>query len=46
MILIFLTKLYKDYSNIKIGDIIKIKGRVERRYDEYQIIVSKIDKLN
>ena len=34
------------YSNIKIGDILKITGRVERRYDSFQIVVSKLEKLN
>lgn len=39
-------KIYEQYSNIKVGDIIKIEGRVERRYDTYQIVVSKVEKLN
>ena len=39
-------KAYKDCSEIKIGDIIKVSGRVERRYALYQIVVSKIEKLN
>ena len=39
-------KIYQKYSNIKVGDIIKIEGRVERRYDTFQIIVSKVEKLN
>ena len=39
-------KTYKQNSNIKEGDIIKLKGRVEKRYDEYQIITNEIFKLN
>lgn len=39
-------KIYQKYPNIKIGDIIKIEGRVERRYDTYQVIVSQVEKLN
>ena len=39
-------KINEKYPNIKVGDIIKIEGRVERRYDTYQIIVSKVEKLN
>lgn len=39
-------KIYQKYSNVKVGDIIKIEGRVERRYDNYQIIVSQVEKLN
>ena len=34
------------YSNlIKVGDLLKIIGHVEKRYDKYQIIVNKIEKL-
>lgn len=39
-------KIYSEYSNIKIGDILKIEGKVEKRYDNYQIIVKSIEKLN
>ena len=39
-------KTYKEYSNLKVGDIIKIEGRVERRYSEYQIVVQNLEKLN
>ena len=28
------------------GDIVKVTGKVERRYDEYQIICKSIEKLN
>ena len=39
-------KTYIKYPNIKVGDIIKVNGKVERRYDSYQIIVEKLEKLN
>lgn len=39
-------KVYNIYSNIKKGDIVKIYGRVEKRFNQYQIIVSKIIYLN
>ena len=39
-------KIYSENSNIKEGNIIKIKGKVEKRYDEYQIIANNIIKLN
>lgn len=39
-------KAYQKYSNIKTGDILKITGRVERRYDSFQIVVSEVSKLN
>jgi len=37
--------LYQDNKNLEIYDIIKIYGRVEKRFDNYQIIVSKIINL-
>ena len=39
-------KTYLKYKNTKVGDIVKITGKVERRYDIYQIIVDTIEKLN
>lgn len=36
----------KEKENIKIGNIIRIIGNVERRYNSYQIVVEKLDKLN
>lgn len=38
-------KVYKKIKNINEGEIIKIKGKVEKRYDEYQIIAFDILKL-
>lgn len=35
-----------SYANLlKVGDLLKINGHVEKRYDKYQIIVNKIEKL-
>lgn len=39
-------KTYKQYTNIKKYDTVKIVGKVERRYDKYQIIVNSLIKLN
>ena len=39
-------KLYKNIKNIQEGNIIKLRGKVEKRYDEYQIIANNIIKLN
>lgn len=39
-------KIYEKYPFIKVGDIIKIEGRVEKRYDNFQIIVNQVEKLN
>ena len=38
-------KIYKLYSNIEKGFILKVRGNVERRLNEYQIIVEKIKVL-
>ena len=35
-------KIYKLYNNIEKGNIIKVRGNVEKRLNEYQIIVDKI----
>jgi DNA polymerase-3 subunit alpha len=36
---------YEEYKKIKKGDIVKVFGRVERRFDEFQIIVDTISKI-
>ena len=38
-------KTYKEYSNIQKGDLLKVRGNVERRLDQYQIIIEKIKNL-
>jgi DNA polymerase-3 subunit alpha len=38
-------KLYKQYQNIREYDIINITGKVEKRFDTYQIIVNDIKIL-
>ncbi len=38
-------KIFTLYQEIAKGDLLKIRGHVERRLDEYQIIVERIKKL-
>ena len=38
-------KVYKTYNNINKKDIIRIFGRVERRFDQYQIIINSLKIL-
>ncbi|MDD5888514.1 MAG: DNA polymerase III subunit alpha [bacterium] len=38
-------KTYKEYSNIQRGELLKVRGTVERRLNQYQIIVEKIKRL-
>ena len=35
----------KTYPDISRGDLLKIRGQVQRRLDEYQIVVERIKKL-
>ena len=39
-------KTYNNYPDIQRGDLLKIRGNVERRLDQIQVIVDKIKKLN
>jgi len=39
-------KTLQQYQNIKNGDILKITGTVERRYNTFQLIAQKLEKLN
>ncbi|MBQ9018695.1 MAG: DNA polymerase III subunit alpha [Bacilli bacterium] len=38
-------KLYSNNQELSKGDIVKIRGHVEKRLDEYQIIIERIKKL-
>lgn len=37
--------IYENYSSIRIGNIVMVEGRVEKRFDKYQIIVNKLEIL-
>jgi DNA polymerase-3 subunit alpha len=37
---------YKTYNNIKKKNIIRIYGRVEKRYDQYQIVINSLKILD
>ncbi|MDD4808754.1 MAG: DNA polymerase III subunit alpha [Bacilli bacterium] len=39
-------KIYEIHTDIKVGDVLLIKGKVEKRFDKLQVIVDKIKKLN
>lgn len=38
-------KLFRQFPNIKKNDLVKIRGHVEKRIDQYQIIIEKIKYL-
>ena len=42
--LIVFPELYKEENNFKRNEIIKVKGKVERRFNEYQIICNEIER--
>ena len=41
--IVLFPKIYEKYNNIKKDDIILVKGKVEKRFDEYQIIGNSIE---
>ena len=44
--IVLFPKIYEKYSDINIGDIIRIKGKVEKRFDKLQIVVNDITTLD
>lgn len=38
-------KAYQKYWNIEIGNVVKVTGKVEKRFDKYQLIVSTLEVL-
>lgn len=43
--IVLFPKTYSKYNKLNIGDIILINGKVEKRFDKYQLVVSTIEKL-
>ena len=43
--IVLFSKVYERYNNINQGDILFVKGKVEKRFDKYQIAVNSIEKL-
>ena len=39
-------KVYKNNHSFNVYDIIKVYGRIDKRFDNYQIVVSNIQKVN
>ena len=44
--LVLFKEVYEKINNINVNDIIHVFGHVERRYNEYQIVVKQIEKLD
>lgn len=43
--IVLFPKTYEKFSNVNKTDIIKVNGRVEKRFDRYQIVANTIEKL-
>ena len=43
--IVMFPKTYSMYPNIVVGDVVKINGKVEKRFDKYQIIVNRLEKI-
>ena len=43
--IILFPKIYRKYSNINKNDLLLVIGKVEKRFDKYQIIANEIKKL-
>lgn len=39
-------KVYQQYNNIKKKDIIRVYGRIEKRYDQYQLVATSLKILS
>lgn len=39
-------RTYTKYADISRGDIIKVRGIVEKRLDEYKVVIQNLEKLN
>ena len=44
-VVVMFPKLYENSKDLKVGDIIKVRGRVEKRFDEYQLVANEITRL-
>ena len=43
--IVLFPKIYDKFNNINHGDIVLVKGKVEKRFDKHQIVVNSIEKL-
>ena len=43
--LVLFPKFYKEHIKVHEGDILLVNGKVEKRFDKYQVVVSKIEEM-
>lgn len=44
--IVLFPKIYNNFMFVAEGDVLKITGRVEKRFDKLQLVANKIEKLN
>ena len=42
---IVFSDMFSRMANVKRGDLIYVSGRIERRFDKYQIVVKNLQKI-
>ena len=43
--IVMFPKIYNVYKDIKVGDILLLNGKIEKRFDKIQLVVNKAKKL-
>lgn len=43
--IVLFPKTFALNNDIKVGEIVKFRGRIEKRFDEYQMVVSNVNKI-
>jgi RecJ-like exonuclease len=43
--IILFPNIYEKYQDLKVGDIIYVTGKVEKRFDKLQVVVNEINKV-
>lgn len=38
-------KVYELYQDVEVGDVLKINGKIEKRFDKYQLVVKTLEKV-
>ena len=44
--IVLFPRVYQQYNNFEIGDVLKVKGKVEKRFDKLQIVLNSLEKLD
>ena len=44
--IVLFPRIYNEYNNFSVGDVLKITGKVEKRFDKLQIVLRTLEKLD